>query len=240
MKRKESESDSEDENKKEGEKDGKDKPGTSGVSSKGNNTPQGKKAAAEAAKKGKSLKRPGSPMVSDSSGNESTRKKKKKTGPSPSSIAGSRSSTPMPGGKPRTGAGVTSDGEATGGEMSDGVGGKRKKKDRMKVGTGTRARGTPTGSRAGSPAPATSGSVSPAKGGPSTPRSPSEPITAQEIVDLLPEPPDGIKAVAFMKLFGGRVGDGPGQMSQRDWLDLVKPNAHYDKKTHLLSKRKKT
>ena len=137
------ESDSENEKKNEDQKGDKDKANGSGDNTKGNNTPQGKKAAAEAGKKGKSLKRPGSPLPSDSSGTESTRKKKK-TAPNASG-PGSRGDTPLA--RARTGAGYTSDGEATGGEMSDGAGGKKPRP----MGAGTK--GSPTGSRAGSPAP---------------------------------------------------------------------------------------
>jgi transcription initiation factor TFIIF subunit alpha len=105
-------------------------------------------------KKGKSLKRPGSPNFSESSGNESSRKKaKNKT----TSSAQSRSSTPLAQTQPlgqsgqrrRIIAGSMSDGEATGGEMSDGP--PKKKKIKLVANNG---RGTPSGSRAGSPIPA--------------------------------------------------------------------------------------
>ncbi|KAG4217756.1 hypothetical protein PC116_g33764, partial [Phytophthora cactorum] len=64
----EDDSDSDSENEKDDEEKKPDKDKEAGGSSKGTNTPQGKKAAAEAAKKGKSLKRAGSPLGSDSSG----------------------------------------------------------------------------------------------------------------------------------------------------------------------------
>jgi hypothetical protein len=88
------------------------------------------------------LKRPGSPNLSESSGNESSRKKVKiaKSG------VASRSGTPLPG-RPKGIGGAMSDGEATAGEASDG-GAKLKKKIKLKSGTG--ATGTPSGSRAGS------------------------------------------------------------------------------------------
>lgn len=115
--------------------------------SKGNGT-SGAKKASDAAKKGKSLKRPGSPNLSDSSENETTRKKVKTEAKSgvkgPSSLAPSRSTTPMPG---RKGAG----GAASDGEGSDG-GGHKGKDNKPKAGGG--ATGTPGGSRAGSPNPA--------------------------------------------------------------------------------------
>jgi transcription initiation factor TFIIF subunit alpha len=246
-KQSDSDSDSDDDETKKEEdkdKDGKDKVGASGTSSKGNNTPQGKKGAADAVKKGKSLKRPGSPMVSDSSGTESTRKnKKKKVGPSTSSLGGSRSTTPMPGGLPRRpGAGSGSDGEATGAEMSDGAGGKKKKKkSRTHLGTGTGAKGTPVGSRAGSPAPPASGSaLSPPRDGASTPRSSaSGAVTAQEIIDALPDiGAEGISIGAFLQRFSARVGDGPGQMPKGELIQLVKANANWDAATKKLSRKK--
>lgn len=158
----------------------------SGASSKGTNTPSGRPKHTDPLKKAKSLKRPGSPNLSESSGNESSRKKHKKKHHS----SASGSSTPIPGSRPMSPApsqsaggqspqrknsvviklsvdpnkvseiqsalpnpspvrgGAASDGEATGGEMSDG--GKQKKKKLMI----SFNKGSPTGSRAGSPAPA--------------------------------------------------------------------------------------
>jgi transcription initiation factor TFIIF subunit alpha len=49
--------------------------------------------------------------------------------------------------------GATSDGEATGGEMSDGAGGKKKKKMILRIG------GSPNTSRPASPAPGRAGSA---------------------------------------------------------------------------------
>lgn len=222
----ESESDSDEEKaKKEEEKDGKDK--NANASSKGNGTPQGKKTLADAPKKGKSLKRPGSPMVSDSSGNESSRKnKKKKTGPAGVSLMGSRSSTPIP---RRPGPpGSASDAEATGGEMSDGVGGKiKKKKAGSNLATGTGARGTPVGSRAGSPVPSSS--------------QPSAPLTAQEIIDALPEKPeDGLTISQLLKLFNTRIGDGPNKSTKTDFINLVKVHGVYKKDTKTLSRKQRS
>ncbi|KAI0132023.1 hypothetical protein BJ170DRAFT_679921 [Xylariales sp. AK1849] len=242
-----SESDSEsdeDEVKKEEDKDSKDKVGASGTSSKGTNTPQGKKALADAAKKGKSLKRPGSPMASDSSGTESTRKnKKKKTGPSTASLTGSRSTTPMPGGLARRpGAGSASDAEATGGEMSDGVGGKKKKKKMgTHLGTGTGAKGTPAGSRAGSPNPAASGNATNTKDfAGTTPHSlDSVPLTEQEIIDALPnDPANGIPLTALTGIFKNRLSDRPGHLSKQDMIRVVKQHSVWNKETKLLSRKK--
>ena len=142
--------DKEKEKEKEKEKD----KGTPGTSTKGSNTPQGKQKLPDG-KKNKTLKRPGSPNLSESSGNESARKKARKQ--AIASGQGSRSTTPLPGSqavgagsqpRPRMG-GFTSDGEGTAGEMSDGG---PKKKIKI-VGLGTGAKNSPVGSRAGSPVP---------------------------------------------------------------------------------------
>ncbi|KAF3022027.1 hypothetical protein E8E14_012493 [Neopestalotiopsis sp. 37M] len=235
----ESETDSDEEKKKEEDKDGKDKDGKdkdgkeskdskdkNASASKGNGTPTGKKNLADTAKKGKSLKRPGSPMVSDSSGNESSRKnKKKKTGPANASLMGSRSSTPIP---RRPGPpGSASDAEATGGEMSDGVGGKiKKKKIGSNLATGTGARGTPVGSRAGSPAPSNS--------------QPTAPLTAQEIIDALPEnPEDGVTISELLRSFNSRIGEGPNKSTKTDFIQLVKIHGNYKKDTKTLSRKQK-
>ncbi|KAI1188735.1 hypothetical protein F5B17DRAFT_394581 [Nemania serpens] len=212
-----SESGSESEKEDEDNKTDKDKNGVSS-SSKGPDTPQGKKAAADAVKKGKSLKRPGSPLGSDSSGTESTRnKKKKKLGPT-NSVTGSRSATPLPGGPSARGAGSTSDGEATAGEMSDGAGGKMKR--RRQLGTG--AKGTPAGSRAGSPR-----ALSP---------EPLRPITSKEILDALPPLPNGITIGGLLKMFDNRV-DKEGHLTRKEWLQLVKENAVFSQNDKLLRRK---
>jgi transcription initiation factor TFIIF subunit alpha len=67
----------------------------SGASSKGTNTPSGRPKHTDPLKKPKGLKRPGSPGLSESSGNESSRKKhKKKHQPSQQATG---TSTPLPG-----------------------------------------------------------------------------------------------------------------------------------------------
>lgn len=215
----------EEEKEKDKEKDKDKDPNKPGASSKGSNTPQGKKNLAEAAKN-KSLKRAGSPMVSDSSGNESSRKtKKKKTGPTNPSLTGSRSGTPIPGALPRRpAAGSGSDAEATGGEMSDGAGGRIKKKKGTHLST---ARGTPTGSRANSPAPASGA------------RSPAGPLTAQEIIDALPEDPEkGVTIGTLLQMFTSRIGDGPGQMNKKQFIDVIKANSVFRKENRTLSRKK--
>ncbi|KAI0817074.1 hypothetical protein GGR55DRAFT_2654 [Xylaria sp. FL0064] len=214
-----SESGSDSEKEDEENKADKDKNGAS--SSKGPGTPQGKKSAADAAKKGKSLKRPGSPLGSDSSGTESTRnKKKKKIGPS-SSATGSRSATPLPGGQSARGAGSTSDGEATAGEMSDGAGGKVKRRPHL----GTGAKGTPVGSRAGSPVPSRPRAQEPLKS-----------ITSQEILDALPPLPNGITIGGLLKMFDNRV-DKEGHLTRKEWLQLVKENTVFSQSEKLLRRK---
>ncbi|KAI0198061.1 hypothetical protein F4808DRAFT_436980 [Astrocystis sublimbata] len=189
---------------KEDEENKGDKEKNTAGGSKGPGTPQGKKSAAEASKKGKSLKRAGSPLGSDSSGTESTRNKKKKklAGGASHSLGGSRSGTPLP----NRGAGSTSDGE-----MSDGAGGKAKRPKQL----GTSAKGTPTGSRAGSPR-----AVSPNV---DSPQMPLRPITAQEIVDALPPLPEGVSISGLLRVFSTRL-DREGHLTRKEWLGLVKEN----------------
>ncbi|KAI1749475.1 hypothetical protein F4782DRAFT_304432 [Xylaria castorea] len=219
-----SESGSDSEKEDEENKADKDK-NAAGSSSKGPGTPQGKKAAADAAKKGKSLKRPGSPLGSDSSGTESTRnKKKKKLGGVSHSLTGSRSATPLPGSQSARGAGSNSDGEVTAGEMSDGVGGKVKRRPHL----GTGARGTPTGSRAGSPRAA-----SPNAG---LSQESLRPITSQEILDALPPLPNGITIVGLLRVFDNRV-DREGHLSRKEWLQLVKENTVFSQSDKLLRRK---
>ncbi|CAF3513896.1 hypothetical protein SNK03_007093 [Fusarium graminearum] len=202
----------EDEEKKEEEKKeaGKDDKAQSGSGSKGTNTPSGKKP--ESSKKGKSLKRAGSPALSESSGNESSRKKLKKNA---ASAAASRSGTPLPQGaaaRRALGAGSGSDGEATAGEMSDGAMAKRKK---LKL-VSHSARGTPSASRAGSPNP--QGAASPG-----SPR--GSLVEPSEILDKIPD--EGIVIGELIKAFQHRLGDRPGLMPKSEWIQLVKALCDY-------------
>lgn len=149
----------------------------SGASSKGTNTPSGRPKHSDPLKKVNKLKRPGSPNLSESSGNESSRKKMKKSSHATGNSTPARGS-PGPSSQPSMqrkssivklnvnpsrlselnsgAANPTSDGEATAGEMSDGT---RKKKIKLRLG------GSPTGSRAGSPAPGRGGSMSGSRAG---------------------------------------------------------------------------
>lgn len=146
------------------------------ASTRGTNTPSGRfsKHPLPSASS-KSLKRPGSPNISEASGNESSRKKHRKfdgkvgssqpiqppsrpTSPNllpPSSSApdGARpaiSRNPSSFSRhPRSNAGSGSEGEAAGSaaEMSDGT----RRKQTLKLNMGSSKKGTPQGSRAGSP-----------------------------------------------------------------------------------------
>ncbi|KAH7171527.1 hypothetical protein EDB81DRAFT_200062 [Dactylonectria macrodidyma] len=207
----------EDDDKKDGE--GKDKV----KSSKGTSTPQQGKSKSDTAKKGKSLKRQGSPTLSESSGNESSRKKLKKTA---TPATGSRASTPLPQGaamrRSKMGAGSGSDGEATGGEMSDGAAPKKKK---LKL-VSSSARGTPSASRAGSPIP-TQGGASPGPSGPG--------IESWEILEKIPA--EGIVIGDLIKQFQGRVGEKPGQMPKGEWIKLVKQICEYGSDKRLRRRR---
>ncbi|KAI1441081.1 Rap30/74 interaction domain-containing protein [Annulohypoxylon stygium] len=220
-------SDSDADNEKDDKKADKD----TGTASKGASTPQGKKSAAEAAKKGKSLKRPGSPIVSDSSGTESTRKKKK-------TKHDSRGTTPLTDRRAKPGAGSTSDGEGTAGEMSDGAGGKKRLAPPA-AGKVSSSRGTPAGSRAGSPVPPQGAAGKGARSNSPAAQSPSQEytdvITAQEIIAALPAPPKGVSIGEFIRKFQHRI-DKPGCMDKKDWIRLVR--AHADFGTDKLLRRK--
>ncbi|KND91238.1 Transcription initiation factor IIF subunit alpha [Tolypocladium ophioglossoides CBS 100239] len=206
------EGDKKDPDGKDGQAEAKDKSKVAG--SKGTTTPQGKQKQGDLVKKSKSLKRAGSPALSESSGNESSRKKMKKTvGTAP----GSRAGTPLPqtnaARRPKiAGAGSGSDGEATAGEMSDGAGPRKK----IKV-VGSSGRGTPAASRAGSP--------NPAQGGASPASQSGAGIEPWEILEKIP--PEGIAIGDLIKPFHGRVGERPGQMPKGEWIRLVKQLCDY-------------
>jgi len=206
--------------------------GGSGAASKGTSTPSGKLKLPTGNKKG-GLKRPGSPNLSESSGNESSRKKIKITKPT---AVSSRSGTPLPG-RPKGIGGPTSDGEATAGEASDG-GLKLKRKIKIKSGSG--ATGTPSASRAGSPIPPASQGISPIKGGTATPSGSPPPqggpqgrITTAEIIQMINTHPEGIKLGEMLRKFLGRV-DTPGNITKSEWIAIVKANSVYSQADKLL------
>ncbi|KLU85980.1 hypothetical protein MAPG_04999 [Magnaporthiopsis poae ATCC 64411] len=204
-------------------KDAKDKK----AAAKGSASASGK-SKADTAKGSKSLKRPGSPNLSESSGNESSRKKAKKT--VTSSVQPSRSGTPLPQRtKVKPPGGATSDGE---GEMSDGG----LKKKRSKLG-GT---GTPGGSRAGSPVPtqgpvaSSSAGVSPKKAAP-VPDGSGQIITREELLAALEANPNGISIGDLLKrYFSDRVGDGENKLQKNKFISLVTRNSIFRKADKLL------
>jgi len=224
----------------------------SGASSKGTSTPSGRPKHSDPLKKVKSLKRPGSPNLSESSGNESSRKKLKKKH---QSSRASGTSTPIPGSRPMSPepagsqsprkssivkltvnpnkvsniqsappnpspvrSGAASDGEATGGEMSDGG---RKKAIKL------RFNNTPNGSRAGSPVPGAggsrSGSPAAGSGSPGRAQSPaSNQVQAHEVLAALPA--SGITLKDLLKGFSGRV---QSEQDKKHFINLVKENSKY-------------
>ncbi|KAK3940659.1 hypothetical protein QBC46DRAFT_384714 [Diplogelasinospora grovesii] len=235
-----SESESESEEKKDEAKKEEDakKPGdskdqtASGSNTKGNTTPSGRQKTTDLLKKGNKLKRPGSPNQSETSADESSRKKLK-TGKATASMVPSRSGTPLPGRPKGAVGGATSDGEATGGEGSDG-GLKLKKKIKLKPNSiGSGANGTPVGSRASSPNPPNNQGLSPTKlDSSNTPRESPAPasisgapkIELWEIVDLLAAQ-DGITLGNLMRKFNGRV-DAAGNVTKGEWIQMVRQVAN--------------
>ncbi|KAL5120635.1 transcription factor IIF subunit tfg1 [Pleosporales sp. CAS-2024a] len=179
----------------------------SGESSKGTNTPSGNHRSVDIRTK----KRPGSPNLSEASGNESSRKKHKKNrerlpdGSRKSALAGQR------------GAASGSDSE-----MTDAGRIKKSKKNRSKLGVGAAPSGSPGASRAASPAasPPMSGSraASPDAASPK----PSMP-TAKELYESLP--PAGMNIQALIAKFKGRVD----RTHSALFIRLVKAVSSFDK-----------
>lgn len=177
----------------------------SGASTKGTNTPSGNHKAVDI--KGK--KRPGSPNLSEASGNESSRKKHKKN--RDKLADGSRKSTLA---NPK-GAASGSDSE-----MTDAARPKKKDKKKSRLVIGASPSGSPGASRAGSPAAsqlngsrAASPVESPKPGIPS----------AREIYDSLP--PEGMKIGQLISNFKGRVDKSNSQL----FIRLVKAVSIFDK-----------
>ncbi|USP73849.1 Transcription initiation factor IIF subunit alpha [Curvularia clavata] len=177
----------------------------SGASTKGSNTPSGNHKPGES----KSKKRPGSPNLSEASGNESSRKKHKKK--HHDKLAdGSRKSTLGN----LKGAGSGSDSEMT----DAGKKRKKEKKEKNRLMHGGSPVGTPGASRAGSPAANGSRAGSPS-GGPSRPPLPS----AKEIYESLP--PQGMNIQNLIVKFKGRVDKSNTQL----FIKLVKAVSSFDK-----------
>lgn len=177
----------------------------SGSSTKGTNTPSGNHKTGDV--KGK--KRPGSPNLSEASGNESSRKKQKKNRDKLSD--GSRKSSLL------KGAASGSDSEMTDAGIK-----KKKKKEKSKLGHGASPNATPGASRAGSPAASSqlngSRAASPVASSPK-PGMPS----AKDIYDSLP--PTGMAIGSLIQKFKGRVDKSNSQL----FIRLVKAVSSFDK-----------
>ncbi|KAF2198338.1 Rap30/74 interaction domain-containing protein [Delitschia confertaspora ATCC 74209] len=195
----------EEEEKKAAEQNGKAKDGdkpASGASTKGTTTPSGLSKPLDMNKK----KRPGSPNLSEASGNESSRKKHKKKHLDPSR---------NPSLAPR-GAGSGSDTDA----------GKKKQKLVMKMGKSPN--GTPGGSRAASP-DATQANLSRATSPTaSTGRSTvsAQFPTPQEIYKVIPA--SGITIRELLRLFKGRLKGA--ENDSKLFINLVKSVGKFDGK----------
>jgi len=175
----------------------------SGTSTKAN-TP----SATQKTSDGKSKKRPGSPNLSEASGNESSRKKHKKKH-SEKLADGTRKSTLGN----LKGAGSGSDSEMT----DAGKKRKKEKKEKNRIMIGTSPSATPGASRAGSPAANGSRAGSPAA--PARPPLPS----AKEIYESLP--PQGMNIQNLIVKFKGRVDKTNTQL----FIKLVKAVSSFDK-----------
>ncbi|KAF2178786.1 Rap30/74 interaction domain-containing protein [Zopfia rhizophila CBS 207.26] len=185
----------------------------SGTSTKGTTTPSGIHKLVDINKK----KRPGSPNLSEASGNESSRKKHKKKHLDSSRktslvhLAGANESS-------RRAANSGSDSELTDAG---------KKKHKLKVKLGTSPTGTPSGSRAGSPAASQMNGSRAGSPVASTavPVSSSNFPSASEIYNSLP--PEGIEIQPLMALYRGRVGTA----NTKIFTAMVKCVSDYNKAT---------
>lgn len=235
----------EEEEKKAAEKAGKpkesDKP-ASGTSTKGTTTPSGYQKSSDPSKQAllSTKKRPGSPNLSEASGNESSRKKHKKKHQGSRAISpegqldsSSRKSTlarlTMDSTKPNDASKRLSAISGSDSEMTDG-GRKKKKKQSITIRLGGSPNGTPGGSRAGSPdatgaeasratSPLSAGAVKKPRGSISSGPMP----TADEIKSKLV--PEGLTINELLAMFKGRTHDNAA------FIGLVRAAAHYDKAT---------
>ncbi|KAF1921161.1 hypothetical protein BDU57DRAFT_509803 [Ampelomyces quisqualis] len=178
----------------------------SGASSKGTNTPSGNHRSVDI--KGK--KRPGSPNLSEASGNESTRKKHKKKH---DKLADASRKSALAG--PR-GAASGSDSEITD------AGRIKKKKHKSKLVIGASPSGSPGASRAGSPAVSSQLNGSRAASPDASSPKPVMP-TAKEIYESLP--PQGMNIQALIAKFKGRVD----KTNSATFIKLVKAVSSFDK-----------
>ncbi|KAF2280029.1 uncharacterized protein EI97DRAFT_439114 [Westerdykella ornata] len=199
----------EEEERKAAEQNGKveaDKPG-SGASTRGTNTPSGNHRPVDFNKK----KRPGSPNLSEASGNESSRKKHKKK--HERNVDGTRKSHLNDMAKRTAASGSDT-------EMTDAG----RPKSKLKLKLGTTPSGTPGGSRAASPAaPQVNGSRagSPARAA-AAPQQKALP-SALEIYKALP--PEGMTITGLIAAFKGRVD----KTNTQAFIKLVKAVSSFDK-----------
>jgi transcription initiation factor TFIIF subunit alpha len=184
----------------------------SGASSKGTNTPSGSHKPVDI----KSKKRPGSPNLSEASGNESSRKKHKKNrdkladGSRKSSLANFK------------GAASGSDSE-----MTDAGKVKKLKKHKSKLVIGASPSGSPGASRAASPAASSQLNGSRAASPAASPK-PTIP-SAKEIYEALPS--QGMNIQTLIVKFKGRVDKTNSQL----FIRLVKAVSSFDKKNSWLT-----
>jgi transcription initiation factor TFIIF subunit alpha len=177
----------------------------SATSTKGSNTPSGNHKPGES----KSKKRPGSPNLSEASGNESSRKKHKKK--HDKLADGTRKFSNL------KGAASGSDSEMTdAGKLKK----KKDKKDKIRLAMGGASpTGTPGASRAGSPAAANGSRAGSPSTAPARPPLPS----AKEIYESLP--PQGMNIQNLIVKFKGRVDKSNTQL----FIKLVKAVSSFDK-----------
>ncbi|KAF2097179.1 hypothetical protein NA57DRAFT_77433 [Rhizodiscina lignyota] len=207
-----------------------------GNSTRGTNTPSGRasKHAAPPMQKtasSSSLKRPGSPIVSDVSGNESSRKKQKKSHLPPGATAASRQLSPDAADRSRAPsiAGINKRlaGAGSGSDTEVSVSGRKIKK--QKAVSRASPSGTPGGSRAVSPSRAASPGAPPVQKPAPPPTGP--PPTPEEIRQVLPA--EGIMIKDLLAIFKGRE-----KTNGKEFIDMVKQNSHYDKANKLLFPKK--
>ncbi|KAH7380774.1 hypothetical protein BKA66DRAFT_442304 [Pyrenochaeta sp. MPI-SDFR-AT-0127] len=186
----------------------------SGASTKGSNTPSGNHKPVD----GKSKKRPGSPNLSEASGNESSRKKHKKN--RDRLADGSRKSTLAN----LKGAGSGSDSEMTdAGKIKK----KKDKKEKNRLVLGGSPSGSPGTSRAGSPAASSQLNGSRA----ASPAAPAKLVipSAKEIYDSLP--PQGMDIHNLIAKFKGRVD----KTNSKLFIKLVKAVSSFDREKSWLT-----
>ncbi|KAG9241164.1 putative transcription initiation factor IIF subunit alpha [Calycina marina] len=230
----------------------------SGASSKGTITPSGRSKHVDALKKTNNLKRSGSLGVSESSGNESSRKKKKtKHSSQPAkgtSTSGSRSMSPVPsssapasGQTPRKSSIVKLNVNSSKlSEIqsapphpsptaaisdSEATGGEMSDggPKRKKIKLRTGGSNSGTNSRAGSPAPGRAANASRA-GSPVAVDSGAGALLPLQADEIIALlTPAGISIGELRSKFGNRIGDPPRPTTQKEFIRLVKENVDYGK-----------